>query len=118
MIRYDEHVKFGYVYVLTTEIQGKVNQTIDLEANDAILLDVDKKGRILGAEFFPSESHVLKDAIGHEFEQTGETRTLKLGQKPVASTYRQAGVAFHFATADYTELVAIEIEDVARYDAE
>lgn len=117
-ISYEKDYALGYVQILT-DVPGGIKQTLDLDVSYDMMVDLDKKGRIVGIEFFRGEAHTLKDAfeMSRPFVKTGATATLQLQQKKPLSTFRQAGIAFHFAGADYKNLVAIELEDVARYDA-
>ncbi|MER2106921.1 MAG: DUF2283 domain-containing protein [Solibacillus sp.] len=117
-ITYDEDSALGYVQILA-DVPGGIKQTLDLDVSYDMMVDLDKKGRIVGIEFFRGEAHTLKEAFetSRTFVKTGATAILQLQQKKPLSTFRQAGIAFHFAGADYKDLVAIEIENVARYDA-
>lgn len=117
-ITYDEGSGFGYVRIMSRNERVAIEQTIGLKVNDYLMLDVDKRGRIVGVEFFRGEAHCLRGVVNNQrtFEKTRETYTLQLQQKPVASTYRQAGIAFHFGNDEYTDLVAIEIEEIMNYN--
>lgn len=119
-ITYDPQSALGYVRVVAEISPGMIKQTIDVEVNHWMMLDVDKKGRILGIELFGNEAHTLKQVEVSQpfYEKENNTYILRLQSKKVQSTFHHLGINFCFGNEDYTDLVELELVDLLKYKEE
>ncbi|MCM3037538.1 DUF2283 domain-containing protein [Bacillus pumilus] len=108
-ITYDQTIDIGYIYLLPVGI-GTIKETIELDVNECVNVDIDKEGRVAGLELFAEETKVLKHAPAYEDELS-----LRFTDQEVLSTYHLSGIEFLFSTPDHKGLIGFTIVDPLRY---
>ncbi|MCY7702668.1 DUF2283 domain-containing protein [Bacillus altitudinis] len=66
-ITYDQTIDIGYIYLIPPRI-GTIKETIELDVNECVIVDIDKEGRVAGLELFAEEAKVLKHTPVYEDE--------------------------------------------------
>ncbi|WP_234900661.1 DUF2283 domain-containing protein [Bacillus altitudinis] len=64
-ITYDQTIDIGYIYLIPPRI-GTIKETIELDVNECVNVDIDKEGRVAGLELFAEEAKVLKHTPVYE----------------------------------------------------
>lgn len=109
-ITYEQSIDIGYIYITPQSERLKIKETIELDVNECINVDIDKEDRVAGLELFAEESDVLRNAPVYE-----DHLSLRLDQE-VLSTYHLSGVEFQFSTPDQKRLIGFTIVDPLRYN--
>ncbi|UXC33150.1 DUF2283 domain-containing protein [Bacillus safensis] len=110
-ITYEQSIDIGYIYITPQSERLKIKETIELDVNECINVDIDKEGRVAGLELFAEESEVLRNAPVYE-----NNLSLRLTDQEVLSTYHLSGVEFQFSTPDHKRLIGFTIVDPFRYN--
>lgn len=108
-ITYDQTIDIGYIYLIPPRI-GTIKETIELDVNECVNVDIDKEGRVAGLELFAEEAKVLKHTPVYEDELS-----LRFTDQEVLSTYHLSGIEFLFSTPDHEGLIGFTIVDPLRY---
>lgn len=108
-ITYDQTIDIGYIYLIPPRI-GTIKETIELDVNECVNVDIDKEGRVAGLELFAEEAKVLKHTPVYEDELS-----LRFTDQEVLSTYHLLGIEFLFSTPDHEGLIGFTIVDPLRY---
>lgn len=108
-ITYDQTIDIGYIYLIPPRI-GTIKETIELDVNECVIVDIDKEGRVAGLELFAEEAKVLKHTPVYEDELS-----LRFTDQEVLSTYHLSGIEFLFSTPDHEGLIGFTIVDPLRY---
>ncbi|MFH1055604.1 MAG: DUF2283 domain-containing protein [Candidatus Altiarchaeota archaeon] len=61
-VKYDSEVDAAYVYFNGKISPGEVKQTITL--NNSLIVDLDRKGKLLGLEILDASRNLTKQALG------------------------------------------------------
>ncbi|WHF27726.1 DUF2283 domain-containing protein [Bacillus altitudinis] len=109
IITYDQTIDIGYIYLIPPRI-GTIKETIELDVNECVNVDIDKEGRVAGLELFAEEAKVLKHTPVYEDELS-----LRFTDQEVLSTYHLSGIEFLFSTPDHEGLIGFTIVDPLRY---
>ncbi|MCK1974453.1 DUF2283 domain-containing protein [Bacillus safensis] len=110
-ITYEQSIDIGYIYITPQSERLKIKETIELDVNECINVDIDKEDRVAGLELFAEESEVLRNAPVYE-----DHLSLRLTDQEVLSTYHLSGVEFQFSTPDQKRLIGFTIVDPLRYN--
>ncbi|MFP7347457.1 DUF2283 domain-containing protein [Bacillus safensis] len=110
-ITYEQSIDIGYIYITTQSERLKIKETIELDVNECINVDIDKEDRVAGLELFAEESEVLRNAPVYE-----DHLSLRLTDQEVLSTYHLSGIEFQFSTSDHNGLIGFTIVDPLRYN--
>ncbi|KUF25331.1 DUF2283 domain-containing protein [Bacillus sp. G1(2015b)] len=110
-ITYEQSIDIGYIYITPQSERLKIKETIELDVNECINVDIDKEDRVAGLELFAEESEVLRNAPVYE-----DHLSLRLTDQEVLSTYHLSGVEFQFSTPDHKRLIGFTIVDPLRYN--
>lgn len=108
-ITYDQTINIGYIYLIPPRI-GTIKETIELDVNECVNVDIDKEGRVAGLELFAEEAEVLKHTPVYEDELS-----LRFTDQEVLSTYHLSGIEFQFSTPDHNGLIGFTIVDPLKY---
>ncbi|WJE31051.1 DUF2283 domain-containing protein [Bacillus altitudinis] len=108
-ITYDQTIDIGYIYLIPPRI-GTIKETIELDVNECVNVDIDKEGRVAGLELFAEEAKVLKHTPVYE-----DDLSLRFTDQEVLSTYHLSGIEFLFSTPDHEGLIGFTIVDPLRY---
>ncbi|MEK5326832.1 DUF2283 domain-containing protein [Bacillus sp. FSL W8-0006] len=108
-ITYDQTIDIGYIYLIPPRI-GTIKETIELDVNECVNVDIDKEGRVAGLELFAEEAKVLKLTPVYEDELS-----LRFTDQEVLSTYHLSGIEFLFSTPDHEGLIGFTLVDPLRY---
>lgn len=108
-ITYDQTIGIGYIYLIPPRI-GTIKETIELDVNECVNVDIDKEGRVAGLELFAEEAEVLKHTPVYEDELS-----LRFTDQEVLSTYHLSGIEFLFSTPDHEGLIGFTLVDPLRY---
>ncbi|MGX9292359.1 DUF2283 domain-containing protein [Bacillus sp. A015] len=110
-ITYDQTIDIGYIYITPPAENVKINETIELDINECVNVDIDQKDRVAGLELFAEEAEVLRHAPVHEDEYS-----LRFTDQDVLSTYHLSGIEFQFSTPDHKGLIGFQIVDPLKYN--
>ncbi len=110
-ITYEQNIDIGYIYITPQAEHMKIKETIELDVNECVNVDIDKEGRVAGLELFAEESKVLRNVPVYEDELS-----LRLTDQEILSTYQLSGVEFQFSTPDHNGLIGFTIVDPLRYN--
>ncbi|MCY1119888.1 DUF2283 domain-containing protein [Bacillus safensis] len=110
-ITYEQSIDIGYIYITPQSEHMKIKETIELDVNECVNVDIDQEGRVAGLELFAEESEVLRNVPVYEDELS-----LRLTDQEVLSTYHLSGVEFQFSTPDHNGLIGFTIVDPLRYN--
>ncbi|ATP93083.1 DUF2283 domain-containing protein [Bacillus altitudinis MN12] len=108
-ITYDQTIDIGYIYLIPPRI-GTIKETIELDVNECVNVDIDKEGRVAGLELFAEEAKVLKHTPVYEDELS-----LRFTDQEVLSTYHLSGIEFQFSMPDHNGLIGFTIVDPLKY---
>ncbi|MFJ5672397.1 DUF2283 domain-containing protein [Bacillus safensis] len=110
-ITYEQNIDIGYIYITPQAEHVKIKETIELDVNECVNVDIDQEGRVAGLELFAEESEVLRNTPVYE-----DDLSLRLTNKEILSTYHLLGVEFQFSTPDHNGLIGFTIVDPIRYN--
>jgi len=110
-ITYEQNIDIGYIYITPQAEHMKIKETIELDVNECVNVDIDKDGRVAGLELFAEESKVLRNVPVYEDELS-----LRLTDQEILSTYHLSGIEFQFSTSDHNGLIGFTIVDPIRYN--
>ncbi|MCM3139823.1 DUF2283 domain-containing protein [Bacillus safensis] len=110
-ITYEQSIDIGYIYITPQSERLKIKETIELDVNECINVDIDKEDRVAGLELFAEESEVLRNTPVYE-----DKLSLRLTDQEVLSTYQWSGIEFHFSTPDHKGLIGFSIVDPLLYN--
>ncbi|APJ10034.1 DUF2283 domain-containing protein [Bacillus safensis] len=110
-ITYEQNIDIGYIYITPQAEHIKIKETIELDVNECVNVDIDKEGRVAGLELFAEESKILRNVPVDE-----DDLSLRLTNQEILSTYQLSGIEFHFSTPDHNGLIGFTIVDPIRYN--
>lgn len=110
-ITYEQNIDIGYIYITPQAEHMKIKETIELDVNECVNVDIDQEGRVAGLELFAEESKVLRNVPVYEDEHS-----LRLTDQDILSTYHLSGIEFQFSTSDHNGLIGFTIVDPPRYN--
>ncbi len=110
-ITYEQNLDIGYIYITPQAEHMKIKETIELDVNECVNVDIDQEGRVAGLELFAEESEVLRNVPVYEDELS-----LRLTDQKILSTYHLSGIEFQFSTSDHNGLTGFTIVDPLRYN--
>ncbi|PCK22798.1 hypothetical protein CEY02_03085 [Bacillus pumilus] len=105
-ITYDQTIDIGYIYITPSTENVSIKETIELDVNECINVDIDQENRVAGLELFAEEAEVLRHTPVYEDEYS-----LRLTDQDVLSTYHLSGVEFHFSKPDHQGLIGFKLVD-------
>ncbi|MFE5473513.1 DUF2283 domain-containing protein [Bacillus safensis] len=110
-ITYEQNIDIGYIYITPQAEHMKIKETIELDVNECVNVDIDQEGRVAGLELFAEESKVLRNVPVYVDELS-----LRLTDQEILSTYHLSGIEFQFSTSDHNGLIGFTIVDPLRYN--
>ncbi|OLP64695.1 hypothetical protein BACPU_22850 [Bacillus pumilus] len=109
-ITYEKKIDIGYIFVIPGLKQLKINETIELDTNECINVDIDHDYRIVGLELFAEEADVLRHTPVQD-----DMYSLRFTDQNILSTYHFLGVDFHFSKPDHEGFIGFDIVDQLKY---
>lgn len=110
-ITYDQTINIGYIYITPRKKHVKIKETIELDVNECINVDIDHEDRVDGLELFAEEAKVLRHTPVHE-----DAYSLRFTDQDILSTYHFSGIEFHFSMPDHQGLIGFKIVDHLKYN--
>ncbi|TDU10774.1 MULTISPECIES: DUF2283 domain-containing protein [Bacillus] len=80
-ITYEQNIDIGYIYITPQAEHMKIKETIELDVNECVNVDIDQEGRVAGLELFAEESKVLRNVPVYE-----DDLSLRLTNQEILST--------------------------------
>ncbi|MBS7530813.1 DUF2283 domain-containing protein [Hazenella sp. IB182353] len=122
ILTYDPQVNMGYLYLISKRVPH--GHCRELDEDSELILDFDKNNKLIGVEFFPNNSHKIRELIrgNKQFDKKYKNENmyyvlqLSKGDAKVTLQLEEQDIHFIFGNEQLDDLLAIEIYATEDYD--